>query len=329
MVSWITILFYAYPNIFRVVLKTSDAEFMEAYLRAGEIAYRVKKSVASLVKPSTRLLDLAERVEELIRSFGGEPAFPTNISVNEIAAHDTPYVGDSRVITEDSLVKIDLGVHVNGFIADTAITVTLSDKAIKLVEATEEALRKALTSLSPGAPINAVGRVVEAVAKKYGFNVIKNLTGHSLGRYLIHAGEVIPNHFTRLALGKLSNGRAYAIEPFLTPGKGYVEEVRSSTYIYALNTGFKNKHVTEEESLLIKTIYGKFKTLPLCERWLVKEFSDLSRLRALLQSLARKSVLTAYPVLKEVSGNLVAQFEETILVSGDRVIITTNPELNK
>jgi len=310
-------------------LKTSDAEFMEAYLRAGEIAYRVKKSVASLVKPSTRLLDLAERVEELIRSFGGEPAFPTNISVNEIAAHDTPYVGDSRVITEDSLVKIDLGVHVDGFIADTAITVTLSDKAIKLVEATEEALHKALTSLSPGAPINAVGRVVEAVAKKYGFNVIKNLTGHSLDRYLIHAGEVIPNHFTRLALGKLSKGRAYAIEPFLTPGKGYVEEVRSSTYIYALNTGFKNKHVTEEESLLIKTIYGKFKTLPLCERWLVKEFSDLSRLRALLQSLARKSVLTAYPVLKEVSGNLVAQFEETILVSGDRVIITTNPELNK
>jgi methionyl aminopeptidase len=312
-----------------VVLNTSDAEFVEAYLRAGEIAYRVKKSVVSLVKPSTRLLDLAERVEELIRSFGGEPAFPTNISVNEIAAHDTPYVGDSRVITEDSLVKIDLGVHVNGFIADTAITVTLSDKAVKLVEATEEALRKALTSLSPGTPINAVGRAVEAVAKKYGFNVIKNLTGHSLGRYLIHAGEVIPNHFTRLALGKLSNGRAYAIEPFLTPGKGYVEEVRSSTYIYALNTGFKNKQVTEEESLLIKTIYEKFRTLPLCERWLAREFSDLSRLRALLQSLVRKSVLTAYPVLREVSGNLVAQFEETILVSGGRIIITTNPELNK
>ena len=108
-----------------------------------------------------------------------------------------------------------------------------------------------------------------------------------------------------------------------------MEEVRTSTYIYALNTGFKNKQVTEEESLLIKTIYEKFRTLPLCERWLTREFSDLSRLRALLQSLVRKSVLTAYPVLREVSGNLVAQFEETILVSGDRIIITTNPELNK
>ncbi|MEM0348381.1 MAG: type II methionyl aminopeptidase [Zestosphaera sp.] len=312
------------------VANTSDEEAVEAYLRAGEIAYKVKKSVASMIKPSTKLFDAAEKIEELIRSLGGEPAFPVNISVNEIAAHDTPYVGDTRIISEDSVVKIDIGVHVSGFIADTAITITFSDKAIKLVEATEEALHKALASVGSGTPINVVGRVVEAVARKYGFNVIKNLTGHSLDRYLIHTGEIIPNYFTRLALGRLSNGKAYAIEPFLTSGKGYVEEIKSSTYIYALNTGFRHyKQVTEEEMSLIKTAYEKFKTLPMCERWLAKEFSDLSKLRSLLQNLTRKSILTSYPVLREVSGNLVAQFEETILVLGNKTIVTTNPELNR
>lgn len=309
---------------------TSSEEPTEAYLKAGEIAYKVKKSVTSIVKPSAKLSDIAEKIEDLIRFFGGEPAFPVNISVNEIAAHDTPYVGDTRTVPEDSLVKIDIGVHVSGFIADTAITIALSDRAIKLVEATEEALHKALASVSSGAPINVVGKAVESVARKYGFNVVKNLTGHSLDRYLIHAGEVIPNYFTRLALGRLSSGKAYAIEPFLTLGKGYVEEVKSSTYIYVLNTGFKNyKQVTEEEMSLIRTVHEKFKTLPMCERWLVREFSDLSKLRALLQNLVRKSVLTAYPVLREVSGDLVAQFEETVLILGDKAVITTNPELNK
>lgn len=310
-------------------MSTSDYEPLEAYLKAGEIAYKVKKYVASVVKPSAKLFDLAEKIEELIRFFGGEPAFPVNISVNEIAAHDTPYIGDTRILTEDSLVKVDIGVHVNGFIADTALTIALSDKSNKLVEATEEALHKALASVGAGAPINLIGKAVEAVAKKYGFNVVKNLTGHSLDRYLIHAGEVIPNYFSRLALGRLSNGKAYAIEPFLTLGKGYVEEVKTSTYIYALNTGFRHGKVTEEEALLVRSIYEKFKTLPICERWLAREFNDLSKLRTLLQELVRKSVLVAYPVLREISSGLVAQFEETILVSGGRVIITTNPELNK
>ncbi|MGC8974633.1 MAG: type II methionyl aminopeptidase [Thermoprotei archaeon] len=310
-------------------MSTSDYEPLEAYLKAGEIAYKVKKYVASVVKPSAKLFDLAEKIEELIRFFGGEPAFPVNISVNEIAAHDTPYIGDTRILTEDSLVKVDIGVHVNGFIADTALTIALSDKSSKLVEATEEALHKALASVGAGAPINLIGKAVEAVAKKYGFNVVKNLTGHSLDRYLIHAGEVIPNYFSRLALGRLSNGKAYAIEPFLTLGKGYVEEVKTSTYIYALNTGFRHGKVTEEEALLVRSIYEKFKTLPICERWLAREFNDLSKLRTLLQELVRKSVLVAYPVLREISSGLVAQFEETILVSGGRVIITTNPELNK
>lgn len=310
-------------------MSTSDYESLEAYLKAGEIAYKVKRFVTSIVKPSARLFDLAEKIEELIRFFGGEPAFPVNISVNEIAAHDTPYIGDTRVLTEDSLVKVDIGVHVNGFIADTALTIALSDKSNKLVEATEEALHKALASVGAGAPINLVGKAVEAVAKKYGFNVVKNLTGHSLDRYLIHAGEVIPNYFSRLAPGRLSSGKAYAIEPFLTSGRGYVEEVKTSTHIYALNTGFRHRRVTEEEALLVRSIYEKFKTLPICERWLAREFNDLSKLRTSLQELVRKSVLVAYPVLREVSGGLVAQFEETILVSGDRVIITTNPELNK
>lgn len=307
-----------------------DEESLRAYLRAGEVAYRVKRVAESMVKPGVRILDIAEGVESVVRSLGGESAFPTNVSINEIAAHRTPYIGDSSVVPEGSLVKVDIGVHVDGYIADTAITVTFDDKLIRLVEAAREALSRALLSITPGVQANAVGRVIEAVARGYGFNVVRNLSGHSLGRYLIHAGDTIPNHATRIPMGKLVSGKAYAVEPFLTNGRGYVEEIKGFTQIYVLTTNVKSlKRVEGDETQLVNSISRRFRTLPFCERWLKDEHADVERLRMLLQKLVRKSVVVGYPVLKEVSNGFVAQFEETVLIHEKDVIVTTNPELSR
>lgn len=304
----------------------SGFEGFEEYLKAGEIAYRVKKSVVKYVRPNVKLLEIANYVEKLIKDLGGEPAFPVNISINEVAAHRSPYVDDVAVVPENSLVKIDVGVHVNGYIADTAITISFNDKYLRLVEAVQEALNNALKIISNNIQLNAIGRVIERTVKSYGYNVVRNLSGHSLGRYLIHAGEIVPNNSSFVPLGKVSAGKAYAVEPFATDGRGYVQEDRNSIQIYALSS-FNFKNLNDEERELAEYIFTKFKTLPFCERWLVDKFNDYLRLRDILKKLTSKKVLTAYPVLVESSKGYVAQYEETVLILKDKVYITTNPEI--
>ncbi len=296
----------------------------EYYVKAGEIAKKVKADVSRWVKPGVRLVELAELIENRIRELGGMPAFPVNISVNEVAAHKTPLIDEELRIPEDSIVKVDIGVHVEGFIADTAVTLSFSDRYEDLIEANKEALSKAISTVSPGRKFSEIGSVVEKVARRSGFKVIKNLSGHSLGRYRIHAGEVIPNHRDPFTLGRFKTGRAYAIEPFLTlsSGRGYVTEVKGNVQIYALRRETA-KGLTEEEAQLIEKIVTKFKTLPFCERWL-RDVKPLGRLRKLLNSLVSKGILIAYPVLVEVSKSPVSQFEETVYITEEgEVIVTT------
>jgi len=302
-------------------------DVVKCYLRAGEIAYRVKKNAVKLVKPGSKIIEIAESIEKEIRELGGSPAFPVNISINEIAAHRTPYIGDSEVIPDESVIKVDIGVHVNGYIADTAITVVLDEKLIPLSEAAQGALLKALRSVKPGVKFKEIGRVIENTVRKAGFKVIKNLSGHSLGHYMIHSGEVIPNYNDPFVLGRFKTGRAYAIEPFVTTGKGMVKEVKGKIQIYSLRR-VRGKPLSEPEHKVLSEIIRRFKTLPFCERWLA-DISSVPDLRKSLASLARKGYLNQYPVLVEVARGLVTQFEETILVTHDgSVIVTTNPEIH-
>jgi len=134
------------------------------------------------VKPGVKLEEVAEKVESYIRELGGQPAFPLNISINEVAAHRTPMIGDDEVIPEESVVKVDIGVHFNGYIADTAVTLVFNDKYNKLAEAAADALEKALLAVGPGVRFSKVGAVIETTIKKHGYKAIKNLSGHSLDR---------------------------------------------------------------------------------------------------------------------------------------------------
>ncbi len=303
------------------------SNIVEYYIKAGEIAYRVKKSASRLVKPGVKILEVAESIERKIRELGGLPAFPVNISINEVAAHRTPYINDTEVIPDASAVKVDIGVHVNGYIADTAVTVVLDDKLIPLAEAARNALMKALKVIGPGVKFRDIGKTIETTARKAGFKVIKNLSGHSLGHYLIHSGEVIPNYNDPFILGRFRAGGAYAIEPFITTGKGMVKEVKGKVQIYSLKRT-KGKPLNESEHKILSEIIQRFKTLPFCERWLADVGSTLD-LRASLTSLAHKGYLNQYPVLVEIGGGLVTQFEETILITNDgAVIVTTNPEIH-
>ncbi len=300
-----------------------DEEEIKNYIRAGEIAARVRDFAERTIKPGMKILDLAEMVERKIVEMGGKPAFPCNISINWEAAHRTPVIGDELVVPEDSVVKIDIGVHVDGYIADTAVTVSFNPRYEPLLNAVKEALEKALRVVSAGVRFSEVGRVVEETLKSHGFKPIKNLSGHSLDRFIIHAGESIPNYHERISLSKFKSNRAYAIEPFGTDGRGFVIESDIIT-IYALWKTGKVKGLSSDERKLFTAIRERFKTLPFTERWLPDVFEgDTERLRKTLEKLLNKKIIYGYPILIEAENGMVAQFEHTVLILDREVIVTT------
>ncbi len=300
----------------------SDNE-IENYVKAGRIACTVLKEVESLVKPGAKLLEIAKYIESRIHDLGGKPAFPVNISINSVAAHYTPIPSDESIIPSGAVVKIDVGVHVDGYIADTATTISLDDSYRLLCKATKSALEKALEAIGPGIRFSEIGNIVEQIIKSYGFSPIYNLSGHSLDRYIIHAGEVIPNHRDRLILGSFKSGKAYAIEPFATNGRGYVKEGNDIT-IFALKPNPKKlSKLSHEVREIFERIYEDRKTLPFTLRWYVKEFS-IEKLRSAMRVLIDNGLAIAYPILIEINGGIVAQYEHTIILTsrGEKIVTT-------
>lgn len=296
-----------------------DDEAVKKLIRAGEIARRVREEAARRVKPGMKYLELADYVERRIRELGGEPAFPTNIGVNHVAAHYTPVVGDDKRIPDNSVVKIDLGVHVDGYIADTAVTVSFNPAYEGLLEASRKALEAALEEVKPGVRVNVIGRVIENTIRSMGYKPIKNLSGHSIGQYMIHSGKSIPNYNDLFTRWKLVDG-VYAIEPFATDGVGLVYNGDTTT-IYSI-VSLRGRLSTIEKRI-VNRIWMERKALPFCERWYVRLAGSVQGFRNIIQSLTRKHILHGYPILIEKGHGMVSQFEHTFIIYKGEVIITT------
>jgi methionyl aminopeptidase len=264
--------------------------------------------------------EICEQVENEIIKRGAKCAFPVNASINEIAAHYTAEPNDPITIKDNDLVKIDLGAQVNGFIADTAVTVCYDAQFDGLVQAAEDALSSAMSMIKVGVKVSDVGRTIEAVIKQMGFKPIANLSGHSLDRYTIHAGKTIPNIWS-IGGFSLSGSSAYACEPFVTTSEGG-GFVRNGTIknIFALNSRKKTKN--EEADKLLDYIWEEFNMLPFALRWITKKW-DEKEARTLLEHLIKKKAVQAYPVLVEINEQRVAQAEHTFIPNETGVTITT------
>jgi methionyl aminopeptidase len=299
-----------------------DEEALKAYLEAGRIAKIVREEAAKRVEAGMKIREFCEWVESRIKELGGQPAFPCNIGINYVAAHYTPTLDDENVIPENSIIKIDLGVHINGYIADTATTVDLSGRYTDLLEAVREALDRALKAVAPNVKFSEVGKIIESTIRGRGFQPIVNLGGHSIARYRIHAGESIPNAYEPLLRGRFQCGKAYAIEPFGTTGAGVVEEADIVTIYALVRTGIRRR-LDETSKKVLATIASRFKTLPFCERWLA-DVAEKDQLRRALRKLSRMGFLMQYPVLLEKKRGVVAQFEHTLVITDNcEVIVTT------
>lgn len=301
-------------------------EALERLVKAGEIAYKAVNMGARLIKPGTTCLEVCARVEEYIVALGGKPAFPCNISINEVAAHFTPGIKDDTIIPERGVVKLDVGVHIDGFIADTAVTVDLSGENAELLDAAREALEAVAKKIRPGISLYELGKTISSEITRRGFKPIRNLYGHSIGQYLIHAGMNVPNYPERtFIIYKLRPGTLVAIEPFATNGRGFVRD-GPIVNIYAY-TGRKPKaHLADDEAELLSFIEREYKTLPFAPRWLAGRAGiPEDRLLDVIKRLEAKGVIKGYPVLVEAGRGLVSQFEHTFLVLKNEVLITTLP----
>ena len=281
----------------------------QQYKESGRITNEVRPLVQSAVKPGVRFLEVCDLVKHEVESRGGHLAFPTGIGVNQVTAHYAPQDGDESQFKEDDLVKVDYGTHVDGYITDTSVSVTLNPEYNLLLEATQRALEAAIATARKETRTGEIGRVIHHEAARFGFKTIENLTGHTLDRYTVHAGKSIPNLYMP-GMQDLKRGDVFAIEPFLTLGSaaGYVVDAPSQTIFSVVA---RKKTGTPELDAFADRVWGERKTLPFTPRWYSSEFGK-NRLLGIVDRLVAKRILRAYPTLVEASGSPVAQFEHTM-----------------
>ncbi|MCX8147180.1 MAG: type II methionyl aminopeptidase [Candidatus Woesearchaeota archaeon] len=297
-----------------------DASDIENHKKAGLIASQAREFGKALIKPGESLFEISCKIEDKIFSLGGEPAFPVQISLNEIAAHYCATPDDKTELKEGDLVKLDIGVHVNGYVADTATTVDLSrDKGYaKLIKAAEEALQNAIDVVKPGVMLWEIGKEIQDTITKYGFAPVKNLGGHGVGYFIVHGPPHIPN-YDNGDKTKLNEGDIIAIEPFASTGAGIVYE-RDKANVFML-LGRKPVRNMITRSVMNEVL--KFNGLPFTERWLVKKGISLPKVNLALREMENLGILKSFPPLPDKNRGMVSQAEHTIMVTKEGCEVIT------
>lgn len=295
---------------------------IDSYKRAGKIASEIKNFAREFIKPEMKLIDIANAIDEKIEEMGGEPAFPVNLSLNEIAAHYTPDNEDETIA--EGILKIDIGIHINGFIADTAFSMDLTKekKFEKMIELNTKILKNVEEAIKPEMEVRTVGDVAQETLERFNeenktrFSIIKSLSGHALGQNLIHAGITFSNY--RNEKKTKVNDMAFAIEPFVTTGIGDVYE-GSPGGIYVVQKSEKPRDKDSRE--ILNFINDTYQGRPFCKRWLRKH--NFQKINLLISNLRRQGIIYEYPQLIEKSKAPVSQEENTFLVNDEGVIVTT------
>lgn len=297
------------------------------FRKGAEIHRRVRAKARQNIRPGMLMLEIADLIENSVRAYTGNDhtlkqgiGFPTGLSVNHVAAHYTPNSNDKLTVKQDDVMKIDIGIHVNGHIVDSAFTLTFDDKYDSLLTAVREATYTGVKEAGIDVRLNDIGAAVQEVmesyemelnGKTYPIRCIRNLNGHNIGDFVIHSGKTVPI-VPNGDMTKMEEGETFAIETFGSTGKGYVIGQGECSH-YALNQNIDNISLpTQRARDLVKSIQTNFGTLPWCRRYLERTGEDKYLLA--LNQLVRAGVVEDYPPLVDTSGSYTAQFEHTILL---------------
>lgn len=296
-------------------------DVFEKYMKAGEIAATARDKGASHIKAGVTYKEIVNEIEHLIMDNGAGIAFPTNIAVNHIAAHFTPPLDDDHVFRAGDLVKVDVGAHIDGYIADTAITIEIeTDEQTDLRQASADALDQAISLMKPGVKLSEIGKKVEQTIQGYGFKPIDNLTGHSLNRYNLHSGMSIPSVSSMSFHRKPRKDDVIAVEPFATTGSGHVVSGKGS-HIYLLKSGKNFRRLRDRRSrVMMKKLQHHFRSLPFASRWCE---GIVPNVPVSLNWLEQKGMIHHFPQLLEQNTGLVSQKEHTMIITEDGCQVTT------
>jgi methionyl aminopeptidase len=300
-----------------------DPEIFEKYRKAGEISAQIKSEFLAKITPGMKILDLAEAIEKRIFELGGKPAFPVNVGINDVTAHYTPKAGDSISIQAGDIVKIDHGIHVDGYVADMAYTYCFecaeNSSKIGLIKAAEKAVLAGAKLARPGAKVLEISQAIHDAVEAAGLGVIVNLTGHGLDQYVLHGEPTIPN-IVNDSRHVLKEGDVIALEPFICEKNGFVRE-SEPVEIYSF---LQPRPARLPEARAILDLAGnEYMGLPFCKRWLAKKGISPFKISFAIKQLEISNAIRSYPVLKERSGMAVAQAEHTIIVKEKPHIITS------
>lgn len=300
-----------------------EKEAVENVRKAGEIHKKLVEFARGFIRPGMKLIDIASKIDDKIVELGARPAFPVNLCIDEVAAHSTPCLSSEE--TARGLLKVDIGVQVDGYVADGAFSLDLENDETnrKLIEAAEAGLNAALGKVGIGVTLGEIGESVQSKINSFGFVPIKNLTGHEIERYDLHAGLNVPNYASGQE-EKLSEG-LFAIEPFATNGLGRVRDGKPSG-IYRLQTDGNVRDSFARD--VLNFIIEEYQSLPFCSRWVVKKFGSRGLLA--LHMIEQAGILHQYPQLVEEGKGKVAQAEHTVLLLGEgEKIVTTLSSVKK
>jgi len=295
--------------------------------QAAEAHRQTRQYIQGWVRPGMKMIDICEELEKTARSLIAESgldaglAFPTGCSRNHVAAHYTPNNGDTTVLEYDDVVKMDFGTHIKGRIIDCAWTMTFNPKFDGLKKAVQEATETGIKNAGIDARLCDVGAAIQEVmesheveidGKTYQVKSIRNLNGHSIAPYQIHAGKTVPIIKGGEQGSIMEENEFYAIETFGSTGKGHVQEdMECSHYMKNFDVGHVPLRLQKSKQLL-NTINKNFGTLAFCRRWLDR--LGESRYLMALKDLGEKGIVEPYPPLVDVKGSYTAQFEHTILL---------------
>ena len=303
---------------------------IESYIEAGKLTSKIRSEASKMIKDGALVLDLVNYVESEILKAGAEIAFPCNVSINEYAAHYTSPAGDKTKFKAGDMVKLDLGAMIDGYIADTAVTVLASGNMDEnytqdeinlheeIIEASAAGLEAAIATARAGIEISKIGEAVHEAISEYHLNPIFNLMGHSLEQYNLHAGISIPNYNNNDSY-ILEEGQAIAIEPFATNGEGYVNDAPGHyIFSYMANKPFRMKSTQK----VLKYIQSNHRYVPFSGRWITDEFGERKGSIALKQ-LSQAMAIYPYAPLREKQDCFVSQKEHTLIIEKEGCTVTT------
>ncbi len=295
-----------------------NEEILKKLKDAGKINHAVQKFAKKKAKPGVSLYDLGSSIDQMIEEKGAKPAWPTCLSIDYEAAHNTYSKEEDLSLSEENVLKIDVGVMIDGYITDSAQTIIFNKKHEPLKEASLDALlssKKHLQENYKSAKISDVGKIIEETITKKGYKPVQNLSGHFLGQYKTHDFPSIPNIYTDLDLKFIDFENNFAIEPFASTGRGFINEGN----VLRIFTFLEEKPIRDKNARKLIEEVKEYKGVQFLEEWVGKDLSSFERKFA-LRELLRAEIIEGYPVLVDNKDSFVSQAESTFVITKEGLL---------